>query len=183
VHAVVCCNHICRQLLHRAVDAETLRSQQCWLEAVDKYIVGGPLTPEATMSRVSAREAKQAEKEADVVIASLSRAGDAAISQTLEDICDKLKGNPPLMYHINALLHNDEWTGVLQSSIAGEAATAAAAAATSQKTKVWNLRVAVKKFCHLSRHTHTHTRTHAHTQARTYTHLHIYIYTHVYVYI
>jgi hypothetical protein len=103
------------------------------------------------MSRIGLREAKAAEKEADAVLASLARAGDAAISQTLKDICEKLKGNTPLMYHINALLHNQEWTAVLESNIAGNSETPDAA--TSQKPKKeWKVRSNVKKLSHLPRH-------------------------------
>ena len=43
----------------------------------------------------SARETKAAEKEAELVLQSLSRAGDAAIQTTLNGICDKLKAKFP----------------------------------------------------------------------------------------
>ena len=106
----------------------------------------------ASSPKVSAREAKAAEKEADVVLKSLSRAGDAAIQTTLRGICDKLKNNVPLMYHISALLHNPEWTGVLEASIAGGAASSGDKPedAAGQK-KVWKLRTVVKKFAHIER--------------------------------
>ena len=38
------------------------------------------------MARISAREEKAANKEAEAVLASLSRAGEAAVAQTLDDI-------------------------------------------------------------------------------------------------
>ena len=40
---------------------------------------------------ISAREEKAANKEAEAVLASLSRAGEAAVAQTLDDICECLK--------------------------------------------------------------------------------------------
>ena len=70
------------------------------------------------------REEKAANKEADAVLASLSRAGEAAVAQTLDVICKALRKDVPLMYHLNALLHNTEWTGVLKASIDGFAPSA-----------------------------------------------------------
>ena len=43
------------------------------------------------MAKISAREEKAANKEAEAVLASLSRAGEAAVAQTLDDICECLK--------------------------------------------------------------------------------------------
>ena len=63
------------------------------------------------MARISAREEKAANKEAEAVLASLSRAGEAAVQQTLDDIREILKTYVPCMYHMNALLHNPEWAG------------------------------------------------------------------------
>ena len=103
----------------------------------------------ADTPKVSARETKAAEKEADLVLKSLSRAGDAAIQTTLKDICDKLKTNVPLMYHISALLNNPEWTGVLEASIAGNAASSGDKFGTPRKQ--WKLRVNAKKFSHLDK--------------------------------
>lgn len=77
------------------------------------------------------------------MLRSLSRAGDAAIQTTLNAICDKLKNNVPLMYHISALLHNDEWTGVLEASIAGGGSSSGDKPET--KNKSWKLRTVVKK--------------------------------------
>ena len=79
----------------------------------------------AMAGKISAREEKAANKEAEAVLASLSRAGEAAVTQTLDDIREVLKKDAPLMYHINALLHNQEWTAVLKASINGIAAVAA----------------------------------------------------------
>lgn len=58
-----------------------------------------------------ARLAKAAEKEAELIIASLARASDAAVETALNSVTEKLRQNIPLMYHINALLNNEEWTG------------------------------------------------------------------------
>jgi len=99
-----------------------------------------------------AREARAAEKEAAAIIASLSRASDAAVETTLAGICDKLRSNIPLMYHINALLNNEEWTAVLEASIAG-----AAMEHCSDKLdikKQWKLRVGAKKIFHVDRRGH-----------------------------
>ena len=97
---------------------------------------------------ISWREEKAANKEAEAVLASLSRAGEAAIAQTLDDIREALKNDGPLMYHINALLHNPEWTGVLKASINGVAAVAAIG---DKPGKGWRLRAGIRKFGHLDR--------------------------------
>ena len=97
---------------------------------------------------ISAREEKAANKEAEAVLASLSRAGEAAVAQTLDDIREILKKDVPLMYHINALLHNPEWTGVLKASINGIAAVAASG---DKPGKEWRLRSGIRKFGHLDR--------------------------------
>ena len=97
---------------------------------------------------ISWREEKAANKEAEAVLASLSRAGEAAIAQTLDDIREALKNDAPLMYHINALLHNPEWTGVLKASINGVAAVAAIG---DKPGKGWRLRAGIRKFAHLHR--------------------------------
>ena len=99
-------------------------------------------------AKISAREEKAANKEAEAVLKSLSRAGDAAVAQTLDDICECLKKDVPLMYHINALLHNPEWTGVLKASINGIAAVAASG---DKPGKGWRLRAGIRKFGHLDR--------------------------------
>ena len=97
---------------------------------------------------ISWREEKAANKEAEAVLKSLSRAGDAAVAQTLEDIREILKKDVPLMYHINALLHNPEWTGVLKASINGVAAVAAIG---DKPGKGWRLRAGIRKFGHIDR--------------------------------
>ena len=98
--------------------------------------------------KISAREEKAANKEAEAVLASLSRAGEAAVTQTLDDIREVLKKDAPLMYHINALLHNQEWTAVLKASINGIAAVAASG---DKPGKGWRLRAGIRKFGHLER--------------------------------
>jgi hypothetical protein len=50
-----------------------------------------------SVPKIGLRAAKAAEREADAVISSLARAGDAAIETTLGGICEKLKSNTPLM--------------------------------------------------------------------------------------
>ena len=106
------------------------------------------------MSLYKGKAAKAADKEAEVIIASLAKASDAAIETTLCNIVEKLKSNVPLMYHINALLHNKEWTNVLEASLHHKAATEAQDAAKSsgdKPEKVWPIRAGIKKFVQLSR--------------------------------
>ena len=62
--------------------------------------------------KISAREEKAANKEAEAVLASLSRVGEAAVAQTLDDIREILEKDVPSMYHIKPLLQNPERTGV-----------------------------------------------------------------------
>ena len=53
------------------------------------------------------------------------------------------------MYHISALLHNEEWTGVLEASIAG-----GAGCVSGDKPEMknrWKLRGLVKKFYQLEK--------------------------------
>ena len=99
-------------------------------------------------AKISAREEKAANKEAEAVLASLSRAGEAAIAQTLDDIREALTRYVPLMYHLNALPHNPEWTAVLKASINGIAAVAASG---DKPVKGWRLRSGIRKFAHLDR--------------------------------
>ena len=99
-------------------------------------------------AKVSAREEKAGNKEAEAVLASLSRAGEAAVQQTLDDIRESLEKDVPLMYHINALLHNPEWTGVLKASINGIGAVAASG---DKPGKGWRLRAGIRKLGHLDR--------------------------------
>ena len=104
------------------------------------------------MAKIGHREGQAALKEADVVIVSLSRAGEAAVSHTLNDICEILRRNPPSMYHINALLHNEEWTAVLMSSIENHGSEASPSCG-EKLGKVWRLRQTINKFGHADRHT------------------------------
>ncbi len=103
-----------------------------------------------SFQKVGVRAAKAAEKEADAVISSLARAGDAAIETTLSGICEKLKTNTPLMYHISALLSNPEWSGVLEASIHG-VTVAPDPNCGDKPEKKQPLRAALKKFSHLPR--------------------------------
>ena len=104
-----------------------------------------------------ARQAKAAEKEAELIIASLSRASDAAVETTLNSVTEKLRQNIPLMYHINALLNNAEWTAVLTSSISGgQGAQEVRGDKPDSAKKTWRLRSGVKKFAHLDRRNTNH---------------------------
>ena len=73
------------------------------------------------MEGAGARERKAAEKEADVILKSLSEASEAAQPTCLNQVVAILKDDPLLMYHINALLHNEEWKGVLKHAAAAPA--------------------------------------------------------------
>ena len=95
----------------------------------------------------TARETRAAYKDADIVLQCLSRAGDAAIQTTLNAICDKLKANVPLMYHISALLHNDGWVGALEATIAGGGGDCSGEKFETKKS--WKLRSVVNKFYQL----------------------------------
>ena len=99
-----------------------------------------------------ARLARAAEKEAELIIASLARASDAAVETTLNSVTEKLRQNILLMYHINALLNNEEWTGVLSSSIEGApSASGDSGDKPASGKKVWKLRAGLKKLAHLDR--------------------------------
>ena len=79
-------------------------------------------------------------------MSSLAEASEAAIETTLNGIVDKLKSNVPLMYHIHALLNNEEWTGVLEASISGSGTEQACGA---EQDKEWKLRSGIKRLAHL----------------------------------
>ena len=103
------------------------------------------------MAAAKGREAKQAEKEAETIVKSLQSAGEAAVATTLAGITKKLKENRPLMYHISALLHNEEWSGVLINSALGMDGEKDPASPCGDKPVLRKLRVGVKTFQHLSR--------------------------------
>ena len=94
------------------------------------------------------REDKRADKEADIIMQSLARASESAVATTLERITERLKNNVPLMYHINALLENDEWRGVLIASSQGFKGTNISGDKPAAAKK---LRANVKMFGHLVR--------------------------------
>ena len=96
------------------------------------------------------REQLVADKEAATIVKSLSRASDAAVHTTLAGINVILKENIPLMYHINALLNDPEWTAVLESSLK----TQEQPIANGDKLDHRKLRSIVKKFQHLDRLSH-----------------------------
>ena len=102
------------------------------------------------MSKYSFQEARKAEQEADVILRSLSRASESAIATTLASIPARLEKNTPLMYHIHALLENEEWRAVLEASAKG-VVDAAKSQIPEVKQKGRPLRVNVKTFGHLTR--------------------------------
>ena len=102
------------------------------------------------MSKYSAHETKKAEQEAEVILRSLSRASESAIATTLASITARLEKNTPLMYHIHALLENDEWRAVLEASAKG-ISDAAKSQSPEGKQKGRPFRVNLKTFGHLGR--------------------------------
>ena len=82
---------------------------------------------------------------------SLSHASEAAVDTAMNQIEDKLRSNTPLLYHLWALLHNEEWTAVLIASITAKKPDPNAA--TSQALAKRRLRNGMKKIGHLSRRT------------------------------
>ena len=63
---------------------------------------------------------RKADKEAEGILNSLKKASEAAIATTLKAITDQLRADTPLMYHVSALLQNEEWKGVLDAAAKGE---------------------------------------------------------------
>ena len=96
------------------------------------------------------RAEKAADKEAAAILASLSRAGEAAIEQTVEDTVKILRADPGLLYHLNALLHNEEWKAVLRASAGAKPAESGEKPETEQPQGK-RLRAGLKKFEHLDR--------------------------------
>ena len=95
--------------------------------------------------------AKRADKEADAIFTSLKKASEAAIATTLNAITEKLRGDTALMYHVSALLANEEWTGVLKASSGGEDPQTTSGDKPAEPVKK-RLRQGAKKFVHLTRH-------------------------------
>ena len=91
---------------------------------------------------------KRADKEADIILTSLKKASEAAIATTLKQINDQLRADTPLMYHVAALLQNEEWKGVLRASIDGVEEGGDKPEPTASKRK---LRAGSKKFSHLAK--------------------------------
>ena len=69
------------------------------------------------------------------------------MATTLAGINDVLKVNPPLMYHISALLHDPEWTAVLESSLKIDEGNSVGGDKPGER----KLRAIVKRFCNLDR--------------------------------
>ena len=97
----------------------------------------------------NSRAEKAADKEAAAILASLSRAGEAAIEQTVEDTVKILRADPGLLYHLNALLHNEEWKAVLRASANPQKEGGDKPDADQELGK--KLRITMKKFGHLDR--------------------------------
>jgi site-specific recombinase len=100
----------------------------------------------------SKREVQKAEQQADAVVQSLRQAGEAAVATTLAGITDVLKKDRPLMYHISALLHNQEWKAVLVASALGDIDVEASADGAKPDKTEQKLRVGISKFQQLARH-------------------------------
>ena len=98
----------------------------------------------------NSRAEKAADKEAAAILASLSRAGEAAIEQTVEDTVKILRADPGLLYHLNALLHNEEWKAVLRASATSPPAESGEKPEAEQPQGK-RLRAGLKKFEHLDR--------------------------------
>ena len=107
------------------------------------------------MVKTNSREAMRAAKEADVVIQSMGRASESAVATTLASITQTLRGNTPLMYHIHALLNNEEWKAVMEASALGQNCGDKPAGSGGDKpAPSKGLRTNVKKFEHLPRLLH-----------------------------
>ena len=106
------------------------------------------LTSDLMAAKANSRETAKAEKEADIILSSLARASEAATATTLLAITETLK-KVPLMYHIHALLQNEEWKAVLEAAALGHSASTDTSGAKPDKE--WKLRTNVKKFEHLTR--------------------------------
>ena len=98
-----------------------------------------------------ARAQKEAEQQADDIVTSLSHASEAAVDTAMNQIEDKLRINIPLLYHLWALLHNEEWTAVLIASMSAKRPDQNAA--TSQALAKRKLRNDIKRIGHLTRRT------------------------------
>ncbi|MDA8584176.1 hypothetical protein N9L68_08065, partial [bacterium] len=73
-------------------------------------------------------------------------AGKAAVAQTLQYLTEVMNTYAPWMYHLNALLHNPDWTAVLRAIIGG---IAQAAVSGDKLGKWWRVRAGVRKFGHI----------------------------------
>ncbi|CAK0851989.1 unnamed protein product [Prorocentrum cordatum] len=95
------------------------------------------------------RDEKAADKQAEAIVASLAHAGSAATEQAISSVCEVLRKDVALLYHVNALLHNDEWRAVLKASAEGQCGAKPEGPPPEDVGK--KLRVGIKKFGHLSR--------------------------------
>ena len=101
--------------------------------------------------KIGARDQMKAEQEVEVIMKSLARAGESAVATTLAAITQRLEANTPLMYHIHALLENDEWRGVLDASARGSTNPATSQQEKDAKAAEKKLRTTTKYFDHLKR--------------------------------
>ena len=97
----------------------------------------------------SSRAEKAADKEAAAILASLSRAGEAAVEQAIQDTVSVLRADPVLLYHLNALLHNEQWKEVLRAS--ANPKTEGGDKPDGDQEQGKKLRTTMKKFGHLDR--------------------------------
>ena len=97
----------------------------------------------------TSRAEKAADKEAAAILASLSRAGEAAVEQTIQDTVGILRQDPGLLYHLNALLHNEQWKEVLRAS--ANPKTEGGDKPDGDHGQGKKLRTTMKKFGHLDR--------------------------------
>ena len=94
-----------------------------------------------------ARESTKADKKANAILNSLKKASEAAVETTLTSINEKLKSNTPLMYHIHALLNNEDWTNALEASALGITSRCGDKPVSKDK----KLKKEIKKIKHLTR--------------------------------
>ena len=71
------------------------------------------------------------------------------MDQALAEVVDTLQKDPPLLYHINALLKSEEWRNVLKNALSGDERFGEKPATSEQEGR--KVRLGLKKFNTLSR--------------------------------
>ena len=102
----------------------------------------------------SRREAAKAGKTADAAIASLRRAGEESRASALLDIMTDLQINSVVMYHIHALLQNQEWRAELEASANGPSDGENDSGVLHPSHKQTLLQGRIKRFEHLRKTPH-----------------------------